>query len=62
MNMTKPVTCDECMNFDGAICDYNGLLCDKDDIPRCGMEGFIPFGTYKKGRENDASKQTDNRR
>ena len=36
------VTCKDCINFDGTICDYNGLLCSEDDIPklRCGGKGF----------------------
>lgn len=56
------VTCEDCVNFDGTICDYNGLLCDKDDYPRCDMKGFIASGAdprdklKKKRRENDAGK------
>lgn len=54
------VTCEDCLNFDGTICDYNGLLCDKDDYPRCDMKGYIAQEAdpsyKKKRRENDAGK------
>ena len=42
-NESYILTCKDCNNFDGTICDYTGLLCMEDDIPRCGGEGFEPF-------------------
>ena len=50
MKTNERISCKDCVNFDGIICDYNGLLCYEDDDPRCNGEGFE--GERKNGKDN----------
>lgn len=50
MKTSERISCKDCVNFDGTICDYNGLLCYEDDDPRCNGEGFE--GERKNGKDN----------
>lgn len=45
MHVEEIYTCDDCENFDGVTCDFNGLRCNKDDDPgvKCGWRGFKLF-------------------